>query len=141
MGFGFLELGTVTPKAQPGNPSPRMFRLVEDEAIINRYGFNSMGADAVEGHLQEYRRYLSPTESKLNWRDQINESLWPCCTKGILICHLSFSSFSFPHGGLLVIPSPPPFHIFTVSLYTTCILGIPLAKQRQFSRRDPQCLF
>lgn len=42
-GFGFVECGTVTPLAQPGNPRPRMFRLVSDGAVINRYGFNSQG--------------------------------------------------------------------------------------------------
>lgn len=42
-GFGFLECGTVTPKSQPGNPTPRLFRLVEDEAVINRLGFNNGG--------------------------------------------------------------------------------------------------
>lgn len=55
MGFGLLEIGSVCLKAQPGNPSPRMFRLVADEAIINRYGFNSLGADAVEENLKAYR--------------------------------------------------------------------------------------
>lgn len=45
MGFGFLELGTVTPFAQSGNPKPRMFRLVEDEAVINRLGFNNKGLE------------------------------------------------------------------------------------------------
>ncbi|VEU38562.1 unnamed protein product [Pseudo-nitzschia multistriata] len=55
MGFGFVEVGSVCLRAQPGNPSPRMFRLVEDEAIINRYGFNSEGADAVEARLRDYR--------------------------------------------------------------------------------------
>ncbi|WP_353165853.1 quinone-dependent dihydroorotate dehydrogenase [Empedobacter brevis] len=44
-GFGFIEIGTVTPKPQPGNDTPRMFRLVEDEAIINRMGFNNKGVD------------------------------------------------------------------------------------------------
>eukprot|EP00980_Cylindrotheca_fusiformis_P021226 scaffold8161_cov111-Cylindrotheca_fusiformis.AAC.3 len=55
MGFGFLEIGSVCLKAQPGNPSPRMFRLVADQAIINRYGFNSLGADVVEENLKKYR--------------------------------------------------------------------------------------
>lgn len=55
MGFGFVEIGSVTPEPQPGNPKPRMFRLTEDLGVINRYGFNSMGADAVERHLKEYR--------------------------------------------------------------------------------------
>jgi dihydroorotate dehydrogenase len=45
LGFGHLELGTVTPRPQPGNPKPRVFRLVEDEAVINRMGFPGMGMD------------------------------------------------------------------------------------------------
>jgi dihydroorotate dehydrogenase len=45
LGFGFLEIGTVTPRPQPGNPKPRMFRLVEQEAVINRLGFNNKGVD------------------------------------------------------------------------------------------------
>ena len=46
-GFGFVEVGTVTPLPQPGNPRPRLFRLDADQAVINRLGFNSQGADAV----------------------------------------------------------------------------------------------
>lgn len=46
LGFGFIEVGTVTPRPQPGNPKPRMFRLVEHEALINRLGFNNGGLDA-----------------------------------------------------------------------------------------------
>ena len=42
-GFGFVEVGTLTPRAQPGNPRPRAFRLIEDRAVINRYGFNNEG--------------------------------------------------------------------------------------------------
>lgn len=44
LGFGFVEIGSVTPKPQPGNPKPRLFRLDEDEAVVNRMGFNSKGA-------------------------------------------------------------------------------------------------
>ena len=51
MGFGFVELGTVTPQPQPGNPRPRMFRLKQHRAIINRMGFNSIGLDAFIGNL------------------------------------------------------------------------------------------
>ena len=47
LGFGFVEVGTVTPRPQPGNPKPRLFRLEQDQAIINRMGFNSGGLDAV----------------------------------------------------------------------------------------------
>ena len=47
LGFGFLEIGTVTPRPQPGNPKPRLFRLIPDEAIINRMGFNNHGVEAL----------------------------------------------------------------------------------------------
>jgi dihydroorotate dehydrogenase len=50
-GFGFVEIGTVTPRPQPGNPKPRLFRLEEDQAIVNRMGFNSGGLDAVIDRL------------------------------------------------------------------------------------------
>ena len=46
LGFGFVEIGTVTPKGQPGNPKPRIFRLPADKAIINRMGFNNLGVSS-----------------------------------------------------------------------------------------------
>jgi len=52
LGFGHIEIGTVTPKPQPGNPKPRVFRLLEDEAVINRMGFPSRGADFVVDSLK-----------------------------------------------------------------------------------------
>ncbi|RQW43052.1 quinone-dependent dihydroorotate dehydrogenase [Novosphingobium sp. LASN5T] len=52
LGFGFTEIGTVTPRPQAGNPEPRLFRLVEDRAVINRMGFNNNGADAVAARLR-----------------------------------------------------------------------------------------
>lgn len=52
-GFGFIEIGTVTPKAQRGNPKPRLFRLSGDQALINRMGFNNDGAEAVAKRLKE----------------------------------------------------------------------------------------
>lgn len=55
MGFGFIEVGTVTPKAQAGNPKPRMFRLPEANALINRLGFNNEGLDAFLDHVQRSR--------------------------------------------------------------------------------------
>lgn len=56
LGFGFIEVGAVTPKPQPGNPRPRVFRLVEDQAVINRFGFNSAGVDVVARNLERRRR-------------------------------------------------------------------------------------
>lgn len=55
-GFGFVEAGTVTPKAQEGNARPRIFRLVEDEAVINRLGFNNEGLAAYVRHLKRHDR-------------------------------------------------------------------------------------
>ncbi len=55
LGFGHIEVGTVTPLPQPGNPKPRVFRLVEDEAVINRMGFPGSGAEAMRRHLDHPR--------------------------------------------------------------------------------------
>ena len=52
-GFGFIEIGTVTPKGQPGNDKPRLFRVKEDEGIINRMGFNNLGVDEVISNLKK----------------------------------------------------------------------------------------
>jgi len=54
-GFGFVEVGTITPKPQPGNPKPRVFRLVESEALINRLGFNNQGLGAAAERLKRRR--------------------------------------------------------------------------------------
>lgn len=56
LGFGFVEIGTVTPRPQPGNPQPRLFRIPEREAIINRMGFNNKGVDHLVAQVQK-RRY------------------------------------------------------------------------------------
>ncbi|MDF7814657.1 quinone-dependent dihydroorotate dehydrogenase [Hymenobacter sp. YC55] len=52
LGFGFVEIGTVTPRPQPGNPQPRLFRLPQDEALVNRMGFNNIGATAAAARLR-----------------------------------------------------------------------------------------
>ena len=60
LGFGFLEIGTITPRAQPGNPKPRLFRVREVEGIINRFGFNNLGVDNLIQNVQaaKYRGIL-----------------------------------------------------------------------------------
>ena len=58
LGFGFLELGGVTPRPQPGNPKPRLFRIPEANAIINRYGLNSVGIDAFVANLRKSKTIL-----------------------------------------------------------------------------------
>jgi len=57
MGASFIEIGAVTPKPQPGNPKPRLFRLTKDQAVINRFGFNSEGHAVVAERLRLFRRY------------------------------------------------------------------------------------
>jgi len=57
MGFGFIEVGTVTPKAQPGNPRPRMFRLPAKDALINRLGFNNEGLDSFIANVRRARSF------------------------------------------------------------------------------------
>ena len=69
LGFGFIEIGTVTAKAQPGNPKPRIFRLPAQQALINRLGFNNDGADAIADRLRRLR----------------NSRRWPAVPVGINI--------------------------------------------------------
>ncbi len=58
MGFGFMEVGTVTPRAQPGNEQPRLFRLPEELALINRMGFNNKGTEALVHKLRNFRKNI-----------------------------------------------------------------------------------
>ncbi len=68
MGFGFVEVGTVTPLAQPGNPKPRMFRLPEHKALINRLGFNNGGLDAFVSNVQKSALYKQMQKSTVKDR-------------------------------------------------------------------------
>ncbi|MBO6504647.1 MAG: quinone-dependent dihydroorotate dehydrogenase [Kordiimonadaceae bacterium] len=63
MGFGFVEAGTVTPKPQPGNEKPRLFRLSADRAVINRFGFNNKGVEAFAKRLQSFKPPYGPNRS------------------------------------------------------------------------------
>lgn len=60
VGFSFMEVGTITPRPQPGNPKPRLFRLPKDHALINRMGFNSPGVVSVEKRLAKKRNHRIP---------------------------------------------------------------------------------
>ena len=60
LGFGFVEIGSITPRPQPGNPRPRLFRLVDSRAVINRMGFNNDGAEAVAARLRSLPRQPGP---------------------------------------------------------------------------------
>ena len=65
LGFGFVEVGTVTPLPQPGNLKPRMFRLPPDEALINRMGFNNQGVDVAAERIAAYRRDAKKSQKGL----------------------------------------------------------------------------
>jgi dihydroorotate dehydrogenase len=65
LGFGFVEVGTVTPLPQPGNDKPRMFRLPKSKALINRMGFNNRGMDVVAERIAAYRRNAKPYQQGL----------------------------------------------------------------------------
>jgi dihydroorotate dehydrogenase len=88
MGFGFIEVGTLTPRPQPGNDQPRLFRLVADEAIINRMGFNNSGIDAAVArlHSRSYRGLVgvnigrnktTPNERALDDYQACLRAAWP----------------------------------------------------------------
>ncbi|XP_036202145.1 dihydroorotate dehydrogenase (quinone), mitochondrial isoform X3 [Myotis myotis] len=84
MGFGFVEIGSVTPKPQEGNPRPRVFRLPEDQAVINRYGFNSHGLSVVEHRLRARQQTQARlTEVGHRWADcDEHHSESPCQPSG-----------------------------------------------------------
>jgi dihydroorotate dehydrogenase len=65
LGFGSIEVGTVTPRAQPGNPQPRLFRIPEHQALINRMGFNNVGAEEVAARLRRLAWHPGPIGSNL----------------------------------------------------------------------------
>ena len=65
LGFGFIEVGTVTPKPQPGNPKPRLFRFHQSQAVINRMGFNNQGIDALIAHNNTSKCCNKEDNSKL----------------------------------------------------------------------------
>ena len=86
MGFGFIEVGTVTPRPQPGNPKPRMFRLTDRDALINRLGFNNLGLDAFLANVKRasYKGVLGLNIGK-NADTPIDEAVddYVTCLRGV----------------------------------------------------------
>jgi len=89
LGFGFIEIGTVTPRPQSGNPKPRLFRLTADSALINRMGFNNQGAAAIRRRLRGKKRKIliggnigknrdTPNEQAVNDYARCFEELYDC---------------------------------------------------------------
>jgi dihydroorotate dehydrogenase len=106
LGFGHLEVGTVTPRPQPGNPRPRLFRLVEDQAIINRLGFPGQGSESMLENLQQAQkgRFLRPkTVIGVNIgknKDTPNEQA--------VLDYLALLQIFAPHAGYLAINISSP---------------------------------
>ena len=73
LGFGFVEIGTVTPLPQDGNPKPRLFRLPKDKALINRMGFNNDGVRAIAGRLKKYREKQHSLLKSTNYKSKLPE--------------------------------------------------------------------
>ncbi len=73
-GFGFIEIGTVTPMPQPGNPKKRIFRLAEDKSLINRLGFNNKGLSAVVENLKKQREIIIGANIGKNYFTQNNDA-------------------------------------------------------------------
>ncbi|CAN7645467.1 quinone-dependent dihydroorotate dehydrogenase [Paenibacillus sp. LjRoot153] len=83
MGFGFMEVGTITPKPQPGNELPRLFRLPEDKALINRMGFNNVGTAEMAHNLEKTGKHVIPVavnigKNKLTPNEQAEEDYRAC---------------------------------------------------------------
>jgi dihydroorotate dehydrogenase len=85
LGFGFVEAGTVTPRPQPGNPRPRLFRLREDNAVINRMGFNNAGIDALLPRLKQgdRRQIAIGANLGINKDGAVPESDYPALVKAV----------------------------------------------------------
>lgn len=102
VGFGFLEVGTVTPVGQPGNDKPRMFRLPEDEALINRMGFNNKGADAMLTRLSQLKQHTVPVwvnigKNKVTPNEAAHEDYLSCIRKLYPVADLFVVNISSPN--------------------------------------------
>jgi dihydroorotate dehydrogenase len=87
IGFGFMEVGTVTPKPQTGNELPRLFRLPQDSALINRMGFNNVGVESMAQHLKEAGKHTIPVavnigKNKATPNEQAEED-YRACIRGL----------------------------------------------------------
>lgn len=101
IGFGFMEVGTVTPKGQPGNEQPRLFRLPPDEALINRMGFNNEGAEAMAKRLSALKERRIPVavnigKNKATPNEKANDD-YEACIQAL-----------FPYGDFFVVNISSP---------------------------------
>ncbi|PIE43080.1 MAG: dihydroorotate dehydrogenase (quinone) [Gammaproteobacteria bacterium] len=89
LGFGFVEIGTVTPAAQSGNPKPRLFRLPEEKAIINRMGFNNLGVEALLTNYECYKTAFRET-NRPPWNAPIGINVGKNLTTAVENAHIDY---------------------------------------------------
>ena len=109
LGFGFLEVGTVTPLAQAGNDRPRLFRLPEDTALINRMGFNNQGAAAMRGRLRGRRLcpvWVNIGKNKLTPNEQAADDYRRCVADATGAEVATTLLFLHPDAGAVAAPVP-----------------------------------
>ena len=100
MGFGFTEVGTVTPKPQNGNPRPRVFRDIKNEAVINRMGFPNGGLDVFKANVKKFRNLNTPPTGLVGLNIGMNkEQTEPAEDYVALIEALGVSAGGPPNGG------------------------------------------
>jgi dihydroorotate dehydrogenase len=130
LGFSFIEVGTVTPKPQPGNPRPRLFRLIEDDALINRLGFPSEGMEEVERRLKRHT-HSAPLAISLG-KNKDTPLIEAHCDYGSALEHLH------PYGDLFVVnvssPNTPELRQLQTRDYLDGLLA-PLQALRQQLRQ------
>lgn len=131
LGFGFAEIGTVTPRFQVGNPKPRMFRLVEEQSIINRMGFNNEGADQVVFNLKHSPPVSIPVGISIGKQKETSED----------DAHMDYtSSFGklYPYGDYFAVnvssPNTPGLRKLQNPLSLSRIIG----NMREVEKRLPQ---
>jgi len=102
LGFGHIEIGTITPKAQPGNPRPRLFRLVDHEAVINRMGFNNSGIDQGVLNVLSSHKYrgivgFNIGKNKATPNEQAADDYLACLRKAYLVADYIVVNLSSPN--------------------------------------------
>ncbi len=97
LGFGFLEVGAVTPQSQPGNPKPRAFRIIEEKAIVNHYGFNNDGMVRVNNRLKKFAKRsiigvnIGANKDSTDMANDFN-SVLSCCSSNVHFATINISS-------------------------------------------------
>jgi dihydroorotate dehydrogenase len=136
-GFGFVEIGAVTAQAQPGQPKPRLFRLPDDEALINRLGFNNEGAEAIGAKLKALRSNGRALKIPLGINIGRTKVV---ATKDAAADYLFTFERLFPHGDYFTLnvssPNTPELRDLQQKEHLAMLLETIQAKNRELARRS-----